>query len=155
MVHVAFASSLSDTMILHTFPFHLPLLRVTVAMCLLALIDADSTSIKITVKDGGMKLLQIQDNGCGIRVSDTTCRLQRAYTLTTRAERGPPYSRGEIHDVKDLDVPRSGKARHLRVPRRSSCFHILRISSVGDHKDETRRVCMEVRRRAQEGRSMR
>ena len=31
-------------------------------------IDAGATSVVVTIKDGGMKLIQIQDNGHGIAV---------------------------------------------------------------------------------------
>lgn len=35
-------------------------------------LDAGATLIKIVLKEGGLKTLQIQDNGCGVKVRDLT-----------------------------------------------------------------------------------
>ncbi len=43
-------------------------------------LDAKSSKIQITIKDGGLKLLQIQDNGHGIRKGDFPILCERFTT---------------------------------------------------------------------------
>lgn len=48
-------------------------------------VDAGSTSLEILVKDGGLKLLQITDNGCGINKDDMEILCERFTTSKLKA----------------------------------------------------------------------
>lgn len=84
-------------------------------------LDADATSIQVEIESGGMKLIRIVDNGCGISKDELVMALSR-------------HATSKIHSLDDLEAIASLGFRGEALPSIASVSH-LSISSAVDNAE--------------------
>ena len=102
-------------------------------------VDAGSTALEVLVKDGGLKLLQISDNGHGIDVSRPLMPISRCSLQT---ERRPTNLMRALHDFEIEGLRGPYLYWYLRLPRRSARKHKPHCSLEGHDEDEGVELCL-------------
>lgn len=110
-------------------------------------LDAGSTLIKIALKEGGLKTLQIQDNGCGVRVSLSKlyarCSIFSDFFCPPKARRYATASSALRH-VQASRLFRPLTHDDVWLPRRSLGEHQLRqCLDARSEQAQSRRLCTQ------------
>jgi hypothetical protein len=103
-------------------------------------VDAGSTALEVVIKDGGLKLLQITDNGHGI---DVRARFDSNVTKTKQStERGPADTLRTLHNFQIESFRGPHLDWHVRVSWRSSGKHQPHRTSKRHYQDERVELCL-------------
>ena len=130
-------------------------------------LDAGATSIAVTVKEGGIKLLQVQDNGHGIRVRAEPCtsrsgwgsrELRRAREALTTLQAAPAqeadlgilcerHTTSKLNAFEDLQAIHTLGFRGEALASISFVAHLTVTTMLHGAWEWERRVCVERGRR--------
>ena len=82
-------------------------------------IDAEATRIEVLLKDGGMDIIQVLDNGIGMDAEDATLAFDR-------------HATSKIHDTKDLWTIATLGFRGEALPSIASVSHVVLLTNNGE-----------------------
>jgi DNA mismatch repair protein MutL len=82
-------------------------------------IDANATRIEVILRDGGMEMIQVIDNGVGMDAEDATLAFER-------------HATSKIHEVKDLWSIGTLGFRGEALPSIASVSHVVLLTSNGE-----------------------